>query len=92
MKLVQLTVGLTIAVGLLVAAVLLTVHGLLIVGAPVGALAVGVGWATVDNTLVYPAERARRAAARGEAVENIGDAANADAADTAEITAHQSPS
>ena len=59
----QLTLGLTAALGLLIAAIWLWLHNVIIVAAPVGALALGVGWATVDNTLIYPKERARRQAA-----------------------------
>ena len=80
---VQLSLGLAIAVGLLVAAVWLWLHNLIIVGAPVGALAAGVGWAAVDNTLIYPAERARRAAATAE---------DGGAPEPTEVTAHQTPS
>ena len=58
----QLILGLTIALGLLVVAVWLWLHNVIIVAAPVGALALGVGWAAVDNTLIYPKERAQRLA------------------------------
>ena len=67
MKAAQLAFGFTVALALLIAAVWLWLHNLIIFAAPVGALAVGAGWVTVDNILVYPAERERReAAAAGE--------------------------
>lgn len=67
---VQLTLGFVVAVALIVAAVWLWLHNVIIVAAPVGALALGVAWAVVDNTMIYPAERSRRMA---EATPDVGE-------------------
>jgi hypothetical protein len=57
---VQLTIGFVAAIVLMAAAVWLWLHNVIIVAAPVGALAIGAAWAGVDNALIYPAERAKR--------------------------------
>lgn len=50
----------TTALALMAAAVWLWLHNVIIVAAPVAFLAVGCAWAGIDNTLIYPKERARR--------------------------------
>lgn len=60
---IQVALGFAAAAALLAAAVWLWLHTLIVFAAPVGALALGVAWVGVDNALVYPAERARKAAA-----------------------------
>ncbi|MBV8529395.1 MAG: hypothetical protein JOZ75_13880 [Candidatus Dormibacteraeota bacterium] len=47
---------------LMTAAVWLWLHNVIIVAAPVAFLAVGCGWAGIDNAVIYPKERARRQA------------------------------
>lgn len=84
---VQLTFGFVVAVLLVVAAVWLWAHNLIIFAAPVGALAIGVGWVTVDNTLIYPAQKQRRAA---EATPTDAPAPDA-AAEANDVTVHRSP-
>lgn len=60
---VQVTLGFLAAAALLWAAVWLWTHNWIVIAAPVGALAMGAAWVGVDNAIIYPAERARRAAA-----------------------------
>lgn len=60
-KVLTLVIGFTVAAGLLVATVWLWVHNLIIFAAPVGFLAAGAAWVAVDNTLIYPNQRARAA-------------------------------
>lgn len=48
------------AVVLMVGAVWLWLHNVIILAAPVAFLALGCGWAGIDNALIYPKERARR--------------------------------
>lgn len=59
---VQLTLGFVAAAALMAAAIWLWFHNVIIVAAPVGALALGCAWAGVDNALIYPAQRAQRQA------------------------------
>ncbi|MGH7687777.1 MAG: hypothetical protein ACREN2_13320 [Candidatus Dormibacteria bacterium] len=66
MKAAQLALGFAVALALLIAAVWLWLHNLIIFAAPVGALAAGAAWVTVDNILIYPDERARREAATAQ--------------------------
>ena len=60
---VQLTLGAIAFAGLMVAAVFLWVHNWIIFAAPVAFLAVGAVWVAIDNTVIYPKQRARAAGA-----------------------------
>lgn len=83
----QLTFGFVVAVALLVAAVWLWTHNLIIFAAPVGALAVGAAWVTVDNTLIYPAQKQRRAEQATETATESTESAG----ESSEVTVPPSP-
>ncbi|MFN2581989.1 MAG: hypothetical protein ABR498_04515 [Candidatus Dormibacteria bacterium] len=57
----QLTAGALVCGGLTIATVWLWTHNLIIFAAPVAFAAAGAAWVAVDNTLIYPRQRARRA-------------------------------